>query len=585
MPPPIRQQTTDLTITVPTLRALGQPIAPNFIGLSLELFGVHYYLNSKVATLLRELRSLTPGAQPGPVLRIGGGSADASCFVDAGPMPSGCGHRITRADLAEYAAFAAREPDLNLSYVIDVNFGRSPSPDLAVAHVKALRETSGLWPLVKAIEIGNEQDHYARLTPQEQRSGGAAHRSMTYHYEEYATEFAAYIAALRGAGLPKRRIQGGTWCCAPNRMDQGARVACAGGFLGNVSNYLKRFASELLSFSYHRYPTNHCAGGQVTPSELLADHASIGMAEWMAPLAASAASSRIEFVVGEGNSVACGGIPGVSDTFASALWALDFLCLLSKAGVRQFNFHGGPDVVYTPIGFGRDGSLEVRPLYYGLRLFAELTSDSSVWIDIDGIVSGRMADNKPTADPLCRHGLQTGATCCAASCGTCGGNDCGSRPGGERACCGHAISESGRQCNEVNAPCVLDTSFQASPIAQHATRDAHGRVRVLVIARDTRASKTQATTVCVPARGPSAPAREAELVRLIAPSLASTHDAPIRLGGQTWRASLDGSPSGERQVERVPGVFRPGASPEAASECFQFELAPLSAVMIVVPRG
>ena len=279
LPPPIRQQTTDLTITVPTLRALGQPIAPNFIGLSLELFGVHYYLNSKVATLLRELRSLTPGAQPGPVLRIGGGSADASCFVDAGPMPLGCGHRITRADLAEYAAFAAREPDLNLSYVIDVNFGRSPSPDLAVAHVKALRETSGLWPLVKAIEIGNEQDHYARLTPQEQRSGGAAHRSMTYHYEEYAADFAAYIAALRGAGLPKRRIQGGTWCCAPNRMDEERGGRLCWRIPRQRQQLFEALASELLSILVSSLPHQPLRRRMVTPSELLADHASIGMAE------------------------------------------------------------------------------------------------------------------------------------------------------------------------------------------------------------------------------------------------------------------------------------------------------------------
>ena len=82
-------------------------------------------------------------------------------------------------------------------------------------------------------------------------------------------------------------------------MDQGARVACAGGFLGNVSRYMRRFTRELLAFSYHRYPTNHCAGGRVSPAELLADHASAGMAEWLAPLASTAAAAGVEFVVGE----------------------------------------------------------------------------------------------------------------------------------------------------------------------------------------------------------------------------------------------------------------------------------------------
>ena len=565
------------------MHALGPPISPNFVGLSIEVWGVSTYLNPRVASLLRELRRLTPGRHPGPVLRLGGGSADASCFVE-GPMPPGCGHRITRADLAGYAAFAHKESDLNLSFVIDVNFGRSTSPDLAAAHVAAVGE-AGLWPLVSGVEIGNEQDHYARMTPQEQRQAGAAHRSMSYHYAEYAAEFESYVTAMRAAGMPTRRVQGGTWCCAPHRFDQGARVDCAGGFLGNASNYIRRFAKELTSFSYHRYPTNHCAGGQVTPAELLADHASVGMAEWLAPLAAASADAGLDFVIGEGNSVACGGIPGVSDTFASALWVLDFLPQLSKAGVRLFNFHGGPDVVYTPIGFGSDGSLQVRPLYYGLRLFAELTSNSSVWLDSRESPS---VETKPATDPLCRHGLQSADTCCAPSCGSCHGDGCERRPGGARACCAHTIHESRRSCSDVAAPCVLDTAFQTSPVAHHATRDAHGTLRVLVVARSTKMNK-RVTTVCVPREAASQvdeQAREGRLIRLLAPSLGSTYNERITLGGQTWSKSTDGSPSGVRHTTLLRGVLAASADgvPSAVNEeCFSFELQPLSAAMLVVP--
>lgn len=541
-------------------------------------------------------------------------------------MPTGCGHRITLQDLSDYGAFAAREADLNLSFVLDVNFGRSVSPALAAAHVAAVGE-AGLWSRVHAVEIGNEQDHYARMSAQEQRSTGAAHRSMGYHYREYAGEFGSYVTALRVAGLPPKRVQGGTWCCAPNRMDQGARVACAGGFLSNLSNYLHGFAADLLSFSYHRYPTNHCAGGQVTPAELLADHASIGMAEWLAPLAASAAALSIDFVVGESNSVACGGISGVSDTFASALWVLDFLPQLSKAGVRMVNFHGGTDVVYTPIGFGSDGALQVhaacpkhmssmitnpcmvetslhhtsapcpssppnnhptplqvRPLFYGLRLFAELTSNSSVWLDSRGTFSGRSPD-VPTADPLCIRGLQKASACCAASCGVCGGSDCDMRPGGGSACCGHAISTSGRSCTAIGPPCLIDLSFQRSPVTQHATIDAHGTVRVLTVARSVkeRASAPRQTTACVPCSANLVSAREAMLIRLEAPSLDSSFRAPITLGGQTWSRSTDGMPSGVRQYERVRGVLVPVGQESTSQECFHFELPPLSAAMLVVP--
>lgn len=103
----------------------------------------------------------------------------------------------------------------------------------------------------------------------------------------------------------------------------------------------------------------------MSAAELLSDRAASHQAERLAPLAAAAAAAGVEFVIGEGNSVACGGMAGVSDTFAAALWVLDFLPHLSKRGVRLFNFHSGPDALYTPIGFEADGRLQAR---FGARL-------------------------------------------------------------------------------------------------------------------------------------------------------------------------------------------------------------------------
>jgi len=36
-------------------------------------------------------------------------------------------------------------------------------------------------------------------------------------------------------------------------------------------------------------------------------------------------ATGVPFVIGEGNTASCGGQKGVSDTLASAIWALDFL--------------------------------------------------------------------------------------------------------------------------------------------------------------------------------------------------------------------------------------------------------------------
>lgn len=61
-------------------------------------------------------------------------------------------------------------------------------------------------------------------------------------------------------------------------------------------------------------------------------------------------------------------------------------------------------------------------------------------------VPRKLMPRKPT---LC-----AGVICCAERCGSCGGHDCHKRPGGVHQCCSNSIIESGRLCDEVEAPCV-----------------------------------------------------------------------------------------------------------------------------------
>ncbi|CAN0462973.1 unnamed protein product, partial [Scytosiphon promiscuus] len=46
--------------------------------------------------------------------------------------------------------------------------------------------------------------------------------------------------------------------------------------------------------------------------------------------------------------------------------------------------------------------------------------------------------------------------CCEAQCGTCGGDGCETRPGGEDACCVGAIRENRETCSTTeDAPCII----------------------------------------------------------------------------------------------------------------------------------
>lgn len=167
-----------------------------------------------------------------------------------------------------------------------------------------------LAAIVSGIEIGNECDIYT----------GNGHRNKSYDYVQYETEFAAYLAAYKKAGLPPKRIQGATFCCFVKSFDDG------------LKGYVQKYAADLATLSYHSYSGDHCGTHSVTASQLLSAEASSGRAEKYTFVVADTANEQVPFVIGEGNSVACGGQPGVSDTFASTLWVLDWLPSISKVG-------------------------------------------------------------------------------------------------------------------------------------------------------------------------------------------------------------------------------------------------------------
>src|SRR5205085_4793117 len=74
------------------------------------------------------------------------------------------------------------------------------------------------------------------------------------------------------------------------------------------------------------------------------------------------------FRLTEFNSVTCGGLRGVSDTFATALWAPDTLFELLRAGVDGVNLHLRANTVNAPFSLGKHG-IRARPLMYGLLTF------------------------------------------------------------------------------------------------------------------------------------------------------------------------------------------------------------------------
>jgi hypothetical protein len=94
------------------------------------------------------------------------------------------------------------------------------------------------------------------------------------------------------------------------------------------------------------------------------------------------AASETPFRLDETNTVSCGGTPGISNTFASALWAVSYLVQAMNTGVSGINLEGNPANCegYTPVCAPTladlaTGALRAQPEWYALLLAKALLGD------------------------------------------------------------------------------------------------------------------------------------------------------------------------------------------------------------------
>ncbi|MGA2930144.1 MAG: glycosyl hydrolase family 79 C-terminal domain-containing protein [Solirubrobacteraceae bacterium] len=138
--------------------------------------------------------------------------------------------------------------------------------------------------------------------------------------------------------------------------------------------------------SFHAYPLLECFTDPSSPRyptipRLLAPSSSTGLADSLAGYVATARSDQLALRVDEMNTVGCGAAPGVSNTFATALWALDASFAMAQVGVAGINIHTYPGSTSQLFSFtrkGRSWSASVEPEYYGLEMFAQAAPPGSV---------------------------------------------------------------------------------------------------------------------------------------------------------------------------------------------------------------
>jgi hypothetical protein len=344
--------------------AVGRPVAPGFVGMSVEFPAVRTYTgldpNAINPVFVQLIRNLAPGEDP--VVRIGGNSTDATWLPAPGVHPTpGIHNTITKRWLAIIRNLAE---ETKARLILGLNLKLNSASEIA-AEAHAYLTGIGAQH-IEAFEIGNEPELYTVNPWYTTPSGkGIFSRGPGFNFKVYAREVAQYAGELKGDPL----------------------AGPATGSLPWLSKLPKLFSVEpaLKVVTYHTYPLIKCftaPGNPRYPSipDLLALSSSRDLLNGAASEIAYAHAHGATFRVDELNTVACKGAQGVSDTFAAALWALDTLFSMARSGVDGVNIHTLPEAFYRLFTFtDTNGHWQatVKPEYYGLVMFNQAAPPGS----------------------------------------------------------------------------------------------------------------------------------------------------------------------------------------------------------------
>lgn len=371
----------------------GVAVPRSFAGLSIEYRSVDEYLGSggRPNPVFAELMDGLGRAGNGPPsLRFGGDSSDQTWWNPSGaPRPAGITSDITPGWIAHLRTWLERVPT---PLAVGLNLGLdNPANAADFARAASTGLPSGS---LSAFEIGNEPDLYTkarRYTVNGRAVARAQKRPADYDYAKFRDEFDAYLPAVAAA--------------APGVALQSSPFASAA-WDDHQDDILGRAGDAVSVYAAHAYTLQTCDTRRANRAgyipALLSGRPYSSLMARMEHLVAVANAHGARVRVSELNTAICGGLMGVSDTFASALWGTDVLFGLAQAGVRNADFHTWSGARYAPVDFGfGNGRVNghVKPLFYAMLLFNRATPDGSRLLPVGPNPPGGLLKTWATIDP------------------------------------------------------------------------------------------------------------------------------------------------------------------------------------------
>lgn len=327
-----------------------KPVPEEFVGLSYESAQLANpeFFSAQNKALVKLFRELAPQGN----LRLGGGSSEYTTYSEEAP-PGPPPFEVFGPDTSKTvksgtvtSALALRNlrgflDAVNWSCLYGLNLGQG-TVENAVREAAAAQEILG--PRLLAFQIGNEPDSFRRRF-----------RPESYGPADFLVEWNRFRAAIV-AKTPQARF--------------------AGPDVSNKLSYLTAFAEEapkhpdIILLTFHYYAMGPAGNSAATIDNLLSpDPKSATLKpKDLHIIAAAQQVAHLPFRMSEVNSCWNGGQPGVSDTFASALWCADYMLQCAARGWTGVNMHGGGNGFYTPIAGAPSTGFTRRPEYFGMKL-------------------------------------------------------------------------------------------------------------------------------------------------------------------------------------------------------------------------
>lgn len=313
----------------------GAAIASDFVGLSFEMQCVlpdtngNHFFSPKNKRLIATFKTL--GIRS---LRVGGNTADRPTLA----TPS-------TADVDSLFAFA-KAAGVKVIYTLRLNQG-----SLAAATEMANYITRHYGGELECFAIGNEPNVFSK------------------EYALYLAEWKRYAYEITAStNSPRAKF------CGPSTSP---------GHESWSANFANEFGSHgpLVFISQHDYPggdARRATNSAVARDKILSPAINQHYAKFSAGFVPAVVSNGLPYRLEEANSFYDGGALDVSDTFASALWALDYQWWWTTRGASGINFHTGDKVAardeskpcrYAVFWTSARG-FNVHPIGYALKMFS-----------------------------------------------------------------------------------------------------------------------------------------------------------------------------------------------------------------------